>query len=169
MAGVNRDDLAAQTARMYRVALRILGNHHTAEEIVQDVCVRILQKGPALELQDNVQLSSYLHRATVNCAVDRLRREKLESETLREIDAGIVHDRVTSPDQNAERKEFFAMAKSLVATLPDDCRMAFILTQLDGYTYDEAAAIEDKPRGTIASRVSRAKSLLLNALSEARI
>ena len=169
MARVRAEELAAQTSRMYRVALRILGNHHTAEEVVQEICVRILQKGNRLELQDNVQFSSFLHRATVNCAVDRVRRENLEADSRRKFDGSHISERAAAPDRVAERKELFALATSLVATLPDDCRMAFILTQLDGYTYDEAAAIEDTPRGTIASRVSRAKALLLAALQEARV
>jgi DNA-directed RNA polymerase specialized sigma24 family protein len=43
--------------------------------------------------------------------------------------------------------------EACVKALPDDCRTAFVLTQLEGYSYDEAAAIAGEPRGTIASRV----------------
>ena len=58
--------------------------------------------------------------------------------------------------------DFFDLDPSVlyrVAALPDDCREAFMLTQLDGYTYDEAAAIENASRGTIASRVIRARQI----------
>ena len=56
------------------------------------------------------------------------------------------------------------MARRLVDQLPDDCRLAFALTQLDGYSYDEAAEIEGRPRGTMASRVYRAKRILLKKM-----
>ena len=66
----------------------------------------------------------------------------------------------------AERREMYAMAMAMVHRLPDDCRTAFILTQLDGYSYTEAAEIEKQARGTIASRVNRAKRILLDQLNE---
>ena len=64
-----------------------------------------------------------------------------------------------------EQAEMCRLAMELVETLPEDCRAAFVLTQLDGFSYDEAALIEDQPRGTIASRVFRAKKLLLAELA----
>ena len=53
------------------------------------------------------------------------------------------------------------LAWRLLEGLDPPCRSAFELTQLDGYSYDEAAEIEGQPRGTIALRVYRAKRLLL--------
>lgn len=168
MEAWNRENLSAHVPRLYRVALRILGNHHSAEEIVQEVCVRVLEQNSDFSLRPNVLLSTWLHRVTVNCALDRVRREGLEERSRNQLGADRFTRPATTPDQIVERQELFLRAASLVETLPDDCRMSFILTQIDGYSYDEAAEIEDKPRGTIASRVFRAKALLLTALSEAR-
>ena len=72
------------------------------------------------------------------------------------------------PADRAERGELYRIASTLVARLPDDCRTAFILTQLDGYCYDEAAAIAGEPRGTIASRVFRARKILIGQMSHHR-
>ncbi len=168
MATLNRDSLTVEIPRLYRVALRILGNHHSAEEIVQEVCVRILERKEGFRLNGEAQPTTWLHRVTVNCALDRVRREKLNEQSRQALDAGHIRQLPATPDQVAEQQEMFRLATAQVATLPDDCRMAFILTQLDGYSYDEAAAIEGKPRGTIASRVARAKGLLLAALSPTR-
>ena len=164
---LSRDTLSEHIPRLYRVALRILGNHHSAEEIVQEVCVKVLEKGEHLQLNGAAQPTTWLHRVTVNCALDRVRREKLEQRSRQAIDGGRIHQPLAAPDQAAEQQEMFLLATAQVATLPDEYRMAFVLTQIDGYSYDEAAQIEGKPRGTIASRVARAKSLLLEALSEA--
>ena len=168
MAVLNRDSLTVQIPRLYRVALRILGNHHSAEEIVQEVYVKVLEQKEGWRLNGDAQPTTWLHRVTVNCALDRVRRERLAEQSRQMIDAGCVRQPLPTPDQVVERQELFRLAMAQVAALPDDCRMAFVLTQLDGYSYDEAAEIEGKPRGTIASRVARAKALLLVALSETR-
>src|SRR5262245_38613791 len=165
---LSRDTLSEHIPRLYRVALRILGNHHSAEEIVQEVCVKVLEKKEHLQLNGTAQPTTWLHRVTVNCALDRVRREKLEVRRRLATDAGTIHQPLAAPDQVAEQQELFLLATAQIATLPDEYRTAFVLTQIDGYSYDEAAQIEGKPRGTIASRVARAKSLLLEALTETR-
>ena len=71
-----------------------------------------------------------------------------------------------TPAERAERNELYHLALGLIAELPDDCRSAFVLTQMDGYTYDEAAAIEEIARGTVASRVHRARQILLERMSD---
>ncbi|MEV7427045.1 sigma-70 family RNA polymerase sigma factor [Streptomyces sp. NBC_01429] len=55
----------------------------------------------------------------------------------------------------------------LLETLPDDRRAAFVLTQMVGLTYEEAAEIGGCPIGTVRSRVARARSTLLGLLAEA--
>ena len=69
------------------------------------------------------------------------------------------------PAEHAEQNESYRLALTLVAGLPEDCRSAFMLTQLDGYTYDEAAAIENLSRGTVASRVYRARQILMEQMN----
>ncbi len=72
------------------------------------------------------------------------------------------------PAERVERDETYRLALTLAAKLPDDCRSAFMLTQLDGYTYDEAAAIEELSRGTVASRVYRARQILMEQMNHHR-
>ena len=167
MTPLDRESLSGHVPRLFRVALRILGNHHSAEEVVQDVCLKVLEKKEASQFQGAAQPITWLHRVTVNCSLDRVRREILEERSRGMIDAGRIHQPPASPDTIAERQELFRLATAHVAALPEEYRMAFVLTQIDGYSYDEAAQIEAKPRGTIASRVARAKAILMEALAEA--
>jgi RNA polymerase sigma-70 factor (ECF subfamily) len=69
------------------------------------------------------------------------------------------------PAERAEQNDTYRRAMTFVAKLPDDCRSAFMLTQLDGYSYDEAAAIEKLSRGTVASRVYRARQILMEQMN----
>jgi RNA polymerase sigma-70 factor (ECF subfamily) len=168
MTPLDRESLAGHVPRLYRVALRILGNHHSAEEVVQEVCLKVLEKSESNRFLGEAQPTTWLHRVTVNCSLDRVRRENVEERSRQAIDSGSVHVPLATPDQVVERQELYRLAMSQVAVLPDDYRTAFVLTQIDGYSYDEAAQIEGKPRGTIASRVARAKAILVEALAEAR-
>jgi RNA polymerase sigma-70 factor, ECF subfamily len=59
-------------------------------------------------------------------------------------------------------------AADLLRALPDDRRSAFVLTQVVGLSYDEAAEVEQVPVGTIRSRVARARSQLVDAVQATR-
>ena len=112
-------------------------------------------------------MATWLHRITVNCARDHLRKSRRLTRGQTDWD----HNRLNTlaecdptPSESAERNELCRMVLDSIGELPDDCRSAFVLTQLDGYTYDEAAAIEDLSRGTVASRVHRARKILMERI-----
>jgi RNA polymerase sigma-70 factor, ECF subfamily len=159
--------LTEHLPRMYRVALRYVGDAERAEEVVQEACLRALELMKGFE--GRASLTTWLHRVTVNCSIDFLRKHirtnGASTSSLDEV-AGLLVALDGTPAARAERRELYEIARALVDDLPRDCRTAFVLTQLDGYSYDEAAAIEGEPRGTIASRVYRAKKLLLAAMAE---
>lgn len=158
--------LTEHLPRMYRVALRILGDGERAEDAVQTACVRFLQH--RARFAGRSQLATWLHRVTVNCCIDQQRTDRKHAPTIdpnAEL-AGMASYLEATPAVAAEWRELHEIAHTLVESLPDDCRAAFVLTQLDGYTYDEAAEIEGLSRGTVASRVYRAKKRLLAAMTE---
>ena len=159
-------ELAGQASRMYRVALRILGNPDAAREVAQDACVKALRGEEHFDGRST--LATWLHRITVNCAHDYLRKNRRIDRGRADWDndtMGMLAAIDVSPAERAEQTETYRLALSLVAGLPDDCRSAFMLTQLDGYTYDEAAVIENLARGTVASRVNRARRILVEQMN----
>ncbi|MEX0704973.1 MAG: RNA polymerase sigma factor [Planctomycetales bacterium] len=158
------DELAEHLPRMYRCALRILGDADRAEEIVQEASLRALRRMNGFHGRSS--LATWLHRVTVNCSLDLLRREGRQRNDPLDESAGLLSRLEAAPPTAVERRELYDIARALVDRLPDDCRRAFILTQLDGYSYDETVDIENEPRGTIASRVYRAKRLLLAAMND---
>ena len=158
--------MGAHIPRMYRVALRIVFDADRAHDVVQDACVKALRSID--NFNGEASLASWLHRITVNCARDHLRgdhreRKKIEAVGLRVAQSPPVQP---SPAGAMEQREMIDMVMEQVNLLPDDCRSAFVLTQLDGYSYDEAGEIQDQPRGTVASRVFRAKQLLLKRMAD---
>ena len=159
-------DLHEHLPRMYRVALRIVGDPHTAEDVVQNACAGALRRSG--QFQGRSLPSTWLHRITVNCAIDLLRRKGREPDMSSDVNGfldGMVRCMASNPVREIEERELSRLAAAMLETLPDDCRSVFVLTQVDGYSYDEAAAIEDLPRGTVASRVFRAKRLLMEQVN----
>lgn len=152
--------VGAHMPRMYRVALRMVSDVDRAQDVVQDACVKALRK--VEDFNGRASLATWLHRITVNCARDHLQGNHREKKKIEALGARMVQSPSSPPDPSlaVEQREMIDMVLQQVRLLPDDCRSAFILTQLDGYSYDEAAVIEDQPRGTMASRVYRAKKLL---------
>jgi len=172
--------------RMYRVAYRLLADPDKARDVVQEACLKGLAK--VCSFNGGSTLATWLHRITVNCAKDAIRSE-IRKENTHQAHAQQVlqatggsqrrssrpgeHARhgveavssAGTPAELAEKRELAELAWALLEELPDDCRSAFALTQLDGYSYDEAAEIEGQPRGTIASRVFRAKKILLEQMN----
>jgi len=166
MATFSGEELTRHVPRMYRVALRLVGDSHAAQEIAQEAYARALRGIERFDGQS--MLTTWFHRITTNCARDHLRQKRREPIDLATLDgsvAGMPAAPAPSPSADAETLELYRIAAGLVAQLPDDCRAAFVLTQLDGYSYDEAAAIENQPRGTMASRVYRAKRILRDRMT----
>ena len=158
-------ELAGHLPRMYRVALRIVGNSDAAQDVAQEACVKALRRAETFD--GRAALATWLHRITVNCAHDHLRKGRREDRVRTACD----HDTLNvltmieaGPAERAEQNEAYRLALTLVEQLPEDCRSAFLLTQVDGYSYDEAAAIEKLARGTVASRVHRARQILLEQM-----
>ncbi len=162
-------ELAGHVARMYRVALRIVGDSDAAQEIVQDACLNALRG--AGQFDGRAALTTWLHRITVNCAYDPLRKGRRTQRGRTDWPsgaAGMLTVLDADPARHAEQNDSYRLALRLIAGLPEDCRSAFMLTQLDGYTYDEAAVIENLSRGTVASRVYRARQLLMEQMNPPR-
>lgn len=134
---------------------------------MQNACLQALQHADRFD--NRSQLATWLHRITVNSSFDVLRKNgRNGNESLGTGDqlTGLPLYLKSNPALVAERRELHAIAAALIDDLPDDCRLAFALTQLDGYSYSEAADIEGVARGTVASRVFRARKLLAKVLGE---
>jgi RNA polymerase sigma-70 factor (ECF subfamily) len=133
-----------------------LVDRDAADDLVQETYLRALRALPAYraEASGRTWLLAIARRACADALRDRMRRRRQR----RRIPAAVV-DR---PD--ASRRVELEL---LVEALDPDRREAFVLTQLIGCSYEEAAAACDVPIGTIRSRVARARADLVAALRAA--
>ena len=145
-------------AQILRIACRVLGNWADAEDVAQDVFLRLHRHG--LDFANEAALGAWLYRVTVNLCVDRSRRAR-PTDQLPELSAG-------KPSAEAEllrdeRKRRLMMALS---TLPAKERAAVVLREIEGFSMAEVAEVLGSSEGTVRGQVSKAMARLRDLLSK---
>lgn len=155
--------------RMYALAFRMCGNREDAQDCVQDAMLRIYR---ALNrFKGESSFSTWVYRITMNACLDELRRRKLRASASLDflLDNGWAPvDEINTPERhalNAERRRAIADA---IRSLPEDMRVAIILREIHGFSYEEIANTLDVNIGTVKSRISRGRERLCALISADR-
>jgi RNA polymerase sigma-70 factor (ECF subfamily) len=127
-----------------------------ADDLTQDTYLRAFRALPAFAGRSSAR--TWLLAIARNACADHIR----EVARQRRLDARLnLRPDPTAPDRAAE-----VVLADLVRRLPAERQVAFVLTQIVGLSYAEAAAVEGIPVGTIRSRVARARADLVDALGD---
>ena len=150
------------SARVYRLAYRLTGNPHDAEDLTQEVFVRVFR---SLASYTPGTFEGWLHRITTNLFLDQVRRKaRIRFDALPD-DA----ERLPSPDRGPAQvyddTHFDHDVQAALDALPPDFRAAVVLCDLEGLSYEEIAATLGVKIGTIRSRIHRGRSQLRAALA----
>jgi RNA polymerase sigma factor (sigma-70 family) len=154
------------SARVYRLAYRLTGNRHDAEDLTQEVFVRVFR---SLSSYTPGTFEGWLHRITTNLFLDSARRrQRIRFDGLPED----VEERWAGADPGPERaweqNNLDRDVQAALDTLPPDFRAAVVLCDIEGLSYEEIAATLDVKLGTVRSRIHRGRALLRQALSHRR-
>lgn len=158
--------------RVYSHCHSLTGNPDDAQDLAQDVFVQAF-KG-IRSFRNESDFGTWLHRITVNLWINFCRRQRKvftlsideplptrEGEMVRELaDAG------DNPLEKVERREFNAMVLKALNGLRPEYRVALVLRDIEGYNYDEIAALLSCSLGTVKSRISRGRKALKKDLEE---
>jgi RNA polymerase sigma-70 factor (ECF subfamily) len=149
--------------RVYRLAYRLTGNAADAEDLTQDVFVRVFR---SLSTYTPGTFEGWLHRVTTNLFLDGARRkQRIRFDALSDERAARLRSAAGSAhDQYAERT-FDADVEQALAALPPDFRAAVVLCDIEGLSYEEIAEILDAKLGTVRSRIHRGRAMLRDSLS----
>ena len=154
------------SARVYRLAYRLTGNAHDAEDLTQEVFVRVFR---SLHTYTPGTFEGWLHRITTNLFLDQVRRkQRIRFDALPD-DAG---DRLAGSDPGPERawehNNLDHDVQAALDTLPPEFRAAVVLCDIEGLSYEEIAATLDVKLGTVRSRIHRGRAALRQALAHRR-
>jgi RNA polymerase sigma-70 factor (ECF subfamily) len=150
------------SARVYRLAYRLTGNRHDAEDLTQEVFVRVFR---SLSSYTPGTFEGWLHRITTNLFLDGVRRKaRIRFDALPD-DAERLASGERGPAQLYDDTHFDADVQSALDALPPDFRAAVVLCDLEGLSYEEIAGVLGIKIGTVRSRIHRGRSQLRASLA----
>jgi RNA polymerase sigma-70 factor (ECF subfamily) len=151
------------SARVYRLAYRLTGNQHDAEDLTQDVFVRVFR---SLSSYTPGTFEGWLHRITTNLFLDQVRRKaRIRFDALPD-DAERVPGKDPSPADVVNDRLFDPDVQAALDSLPAEFRAAVVLCDIEGLTYEEIAATLGIKLGTVRSRIHRGRAQLRAALTD---
>ena len=149
--------------RVLRLALRLTGNRHDAEDLTQDVFVRVFR---SLDSYRPGTFEGWLHRITTNLFLDQARRkQRVRFDGLSDERADRLVSSEVAPEGALMDQTFDDDVERALATLPPDFRAAVVLCDVEGLSYEEVAEIMDAKLGTVRSRIHRGRAMLRAALA----
>jgi RNA polymerase sigma factor (sigma-70 family) len=158
------DEIVDQhSERVYRLAYRLTGNAADAEDLTQDVFVRVFR---SLSTYTPGTFEGWLHRITTNLFLDSARRKsRIRFDALPDDADNRLPSPVATPDAAYLNQTFDADVEAALASLSPDFRAAVVLCDVEGLSYEEIADVLDLKMGTVRSRIHRGRAMLRAALA----
>ncbi len=158
-------ELVAEHAdSVYRLAYRLSGNQHDAEDLTQETFMRVFR---SLDKYKAGTFEGWLHRITTNLFLDMVRhRSTIRMEALPE-DYDRVPGTEMTPEQAYSVANLDPVLQKALDDLSPDFRVAVVLCDVVGMSYDEIADTLGVKMGTVRSRIHRGRSQLRDALERA--
>jgi RNA polymerase sigma-70 factor (ECF subfamily) len=163
--------------RVYGLCYRFTGNPSDAEDLTQDVFLKIYSNLASFDLSRG-SLQVWITTMTRNLLVDNFRRTRNlratgsldegwnETEEMRPVDRLIAQG--PSPHESAAQKELAKMVQNALAKVSPELREAVILRDLQDMDYKEIAQVLGIPEGTVKSRISRGRAELARLLERSK-
>lgn len=138
--------------KLYRFACRMLRNGHEAEDVVQEVLIRLWTRRDKLASYKSIEAFAMV--ITRNLCLDQLKRAGAKTDELTDGNAQYTEK---TPYVQMETSDSYNKIKALIDQLPDQQRMIIHLRDIEGYDYKEIAEITGLTENTIRVNLSRAR------------
>ncbi len=146
--------------RVHATAYRMTGNWEDAEEILQDVFLRLARK--ARQLKQVGSLGTWIYRTTINCSIDLLRKRRFmvsvdssEGFAVKTISVASVRNDALRAERR-ERESLLCRIEDLIPRLPERQAAVFVLKGFQGLTHRQIASVLGCNEGTSKSHYSTA-------------
>lgn len=147
--------------RIYNLCLRMSGNYQEAEDLTQDVFLKVYQK--IGEYRFSSSFSSWIYQIATNLCIDKARRaQKITFVNLKETEQDVSD----SMEELLYKKEMEVQLQKALTKLKPQYRIYIILRDKEGLTYSEIARILGVNLGTVKSKLNRARMQLAKELKD---
>lgn len=146
---------------VYSISYRIMGEQDSASDAAQDTFITAFRK---LDTFRGGNFKAWLARITTNTCYDELRKRKRRPQDyLEELPGAEMYDEAPiaadspTPEQEAQRSDLNQAIQDCISALNDNQRVVMVMSDVEGYSYQEIADMVDTSLGTVKSRLSRAR------------
>lgn len=151
------------TQGAYKLAMQLLQQPADANDVLQDAAAVAISHGSA-PAPDSTEFRSWFFRVVRNKAIDKLRQQKrLNHEQL--IEDNLLDQDAETPDSMLEKNRLQQQVKSAIAALSLQQREIILLKDYHDFSYADIAHILDIPKGSVMSRLHRARMALKTLLT----
>ena len=151
--------------KVFNVAYKFVGKHDEAEDLTQDIFLKIFKSLDTFDRRANFQ--TWLISISRNLCIDHYRSVRKERQTIaREVDTGDLQPASSdrSPYYAAEHQDLRVLLRQALHVLPATLRTAVVLRDLQELSYQEIADRLGLPEGTVKSRINRGRIELAHQL-----
>lgn len=152
--------------RVYRLAYRLTGDAHDAEDLTQEAFLRVFR---SLDRYRAGTFEGWMHRIVTNLFLDQARRRaRIRMDALPE-DPERLRGAGAGPEQVVVDDAFDPLLQRALANLPPEYRAAVVLSDVEDLTYEQVARILGVKLGTVRSRIHRGRAALRAELAAAGV
>ena len=151
--------------KVFNVAYKFVGKHDEAEDLTQDIFLKIFRALNSFDRRANFQ--TWIISISRNLCIDHYRSVRKERQTIaRDVDSTDLQPATAErgPYQVAEHQDLRAQLRQALETLPATLRTAVVLRDLQELSYQEIADRLGLPEGTVKSRINRGRIELAHQL-----
>ncbi|MCC7417477.1 MAG: RNA polymerase sigma factor [Acidobacteria bacterium] len=155
--------------KVFNVAYKFVGRHDEAEDLAQDIFLKIFRSLDTFDRRANFQ--TWLISVSRNLCIDHYRSVRKERETVdRGVDASTLSpvSKEASPVQALEQRDRVALLRQAMAALPETLRTAVLMRDIQELSYQEIADALRLPEGTVKSRINRGRTELARQIRKLR-
>src|SRR5438093_1425038 len=155
--------------KVFNVAYKFVGKHDQAEDLTQDIFLKIFKSLETFDRRANFQ--TWLISISRNLCIDHYRSVRKERETIdRDIDANQLtpESRDPGPVAALEQHDRVVLLRQALAALPETLRTAVLMRDIQEFSYQEIADALRLPEGTVKSRINRGRTELARQVRKLR-
>jgi len=151
--------------KMFRFALRMVGSTDVAEDVVQEVFIKLWKKRDYIDQIKN--LEAWCMQLTRNLSIDKLRSKHRRTEDL---DGHYeLQDKGRNPEEKTISSDIYTKIRTMIQALPEKQKMVIQLRDIEGYSYQEIADTLELPLNQVKVNLFRARNTIKKQILKLKV